>query len=71
MCKTWYNGNPNPICTYGQVWICCDQEMVEQAHVGHRLQQSDIASVDVVPQDYLRTCLAWIADCPFHEDVET
>jgi hypothetical protein len=47
MCKTWYNSNPDPIRTHGQVWICCDHEMVEQAHVGHGLQQLDTASVDV------------------------
>jgi hypothetical protein len=37
VCKTWYDGNPDLICTDGQMRICSDEEVVEQAHVGHGL----------------------------------
>lgn len=37
MCEAWYDVDPDLVSTHGQVWICGNEEVVEQPHVGHGL----------------------------------
>jgi hypothetical protein len=46
MGETWYDRNPNLICPDWQVWVCSNQEMMEQAHVEGRLQWSDVSDTE-------------------------
>jgi hypothetical protein len=58
MGEAWYDSDPYFVCSDRQMWVGCDEEVVEQTHVESRLHWSDLARIDRLPESYSRTCLA-------------
>jgi hypothetical protein len=70
MCETWYDCDPYLVCTDWKMWICSDEEVVEQAHISHGLLTVSSCQTAPVLEEHSQTCLASIASCLLLVDAE-
>jgi hypothetical protein len=70
MCETWYDCDPYLVCTDWKMWICSNEEVVEQAHISHGLLTVSSYQTARGRAEHSRTCLASIASCLLLVDAE-